>query len=205
MLPESKELLFCMQTIPFFLVDPQHRALPRISGCKLIFNISKTGHSTYPIRQITAPQRPSFSLAQQTRSEQTSLSASLSRASEMPSQSTLSSDDKNKVKSAVPVSSFKIHTATLARIYFAYPEPSRWSYGGLQGALAFVHDKQKNIFSVKMVDLAGTRGIIWEHELYEGFEYFSDRPYFQTFEGDVSQVGLCIQKYCTDFGGRRNV
>ncbi|KIM80148.1 hypothetical protein PILCRDRAFT_98005 [Piloderma croceum F 1598] len=108
----------------------------------------------------------------------------------MPSQSTLSSDEKNKVKSAVPVSSFKIHTAALARIYFAYPEPSRWSYGGLQGALAFVHDKQKNIFSMKMVDLAGTRGVIWEHELYEGFEYFSDRPYFQSFAGDECMIGV---------------
>jgi neural Wiskott-Aldrich syndrome protein len=123
----------------------------------------------------------------------------------MPSQSTLSSDDKNRVKSAVSASSFKIHTAALARIYFAYPDPSRWSYGGLQGALAFVYDKQKSIFSVKMVDLAGTRGVIWEHELYEGFEYFSDRPYFQSFAGDVSQVGLCILEYCSELGECRNV
>jgi Wiskott-Aldrich syndrome protein len=115
----------------------------------------------------------------------------------MPSQSTLSTDDKSKVKSAIPVSSYKIHTAALARIYFAYPQPSRWSYGGLQGALAFVHDKQKSVFSLKMVDLAGTRGIIWEHELYEGFEYFPDRPYFQSFAGDVSQDGfVCLGILC---------
>lgn len=37
-----------------------------------------------------------------------------------------------------------------------------------------------------MVDLVGTRGVIWEHELWERFEYFQDRPYFHSFPGDVS-------------------
>lgn len=104
----------------------------------------------------------------------------------MPSQSTLNADEKNKVKAAIPTTTNKIHTAALARIYFAHPQPSQWSYGGLQGALAFVHDKQKGFFSLKMVDLAGTRGVIWEHDLYEGFEYFQDRPFFHSFAGDVS-------------------
>lgn len=104
----------------------------------------------------------------------------------MPSQSTLSTDDKSKVKAALPQSTHKIHTAALARIYFAYPQPTQWSYGGLQGALAFVFDRNKEVFMLSMVDLAGTRGIIWEHELYEGFEYFQDRPFFHSFAGDVS-------------------
>jgi neural Wiskott-Aldrich syndrome protein len=112
------------------------------------------------------------------------------KASNMPSQTTLSIDEKTKIKSAIPVYSYKIHTAALARIYFAYPQPTQWLYGGLQGALAFVLEKDTGIFSLKMVDLAGTRGVIWEHELYEGFEYHQDRPFFHSFAGDVSQDGL---------------
>ena len=103
----------------------------------------------------------------------------------MPAQSTLSNDDKTKVKSAVNAPANKIFTAALARIYYAHPKPEEWSYAGLQGALAFVKDTQ-GVFYLKLVDLAGTRGIIWEHELYEGFEYFQDRPFFHSFSGDVS-------------------
>ena|ERR1700722_17780662 len=104
----------------------------------------------------------------------------------MPTQSTLTNDEKSKVKSAIPNTSNKILTACLARIYFAYPQPERWSYGGFQGALAFAEDRTKNGFFLRMVDLDGTRGVIWEHELYEGFEYFQDRAWFHSFAGDVS-------------------
>jgi neural Wiskott-Aldrich syndrome protein len=117
----------------------------------------------------------------------------------MPYQSAISSDDKARIKSAIPVSLNKIHTAALARIYYAYPQPTQWSYSGLQGALVFVYDKQKSAFVLTMVDLAGTRGVIWEHELYEGFEYFSDRLYFHSFAGDVSRTGLCKSDRLADF------
>ena len=103
----------------------------------------------------------------------------------MPAQSTLSNEEKTKVKAAVNSPANKIFTAALARIYYAYPKPDEWSYTGLQGALAFVKDTQ-GVFNLKLVDLSGTRGIIWEHELYEGFEYFQDRPFFHSFPGDVS-------------------
>lgn len=108
----------------------------------------------------------------------------------MPSQSALSADEKSKVKSTLANSSQKILTATVARIYFAYPQPNQWSYGGLQGALAFTLDSSKQAFMMTLVDIAGTRGVIWEHELYEGFEYNQDRPFFHSFAGDVSVV--CI-------------
>ena len=108
----------------------------------------------------------------------------------MPSPTILSHDDKVKIKSAIPVSLNKIYTAALARIYFSNLQPIRWSYGGLQGALIFAYDTQKGIFSLKMVDLAGTRGVIWEHALYEGFEYNQDGPFFHSFPGDVSQTEL---------------
>lgn len=104
----------------------------------------------------------------------------------MPAVSTLSEDDKNKVKAAIPKSSNKIQTAALARIYYAHPNPNEWSYSGLQGALALAQDTSRNAFYLRLVDLTGTRGVIWEHELYEGFEYFQDRPFFHSFAGDVS-------------------
>ena len=109
----------------------------------------------------------------------------------MPAQSTLSNDDKTKVKSAVNAPANKIFTAALARIYYAYPKPEEWSYAGLQGALAFVKDQQ-GTFHLQLVDLLGTRGIIWEHELYEGFEYFQDRPFFHSFAGDVSSLWRAV-------------
>lgn len=112
----------------------------------------------------------------------------------MPSQSALSADEKSKLKSTLANSSQKILTATLARIYFAYPQPNQWSYGGLQGALAFTHDSSKQAFMMTMVDITGTRGVIWEHELYEGFDYNQDRPFFHSFAGDVSVCAVSIHK-----------
>lgn len=71
----------------------------------------------------------------------------------MPSSSTISSSDKSKVKSALPSSSNKILTATVARIYAAHPSKSSWSYTGIEGALAFVRDTHKNSFYLRVVDL----------------------------------------------------
>ncbi|KAJ8518652.1 hypothetical protein ONZ45_g4300 [Pleurotus djamor] len=109
----------------------------------------------------------------------------------MPSQGTLTTDEKNKVRSAVdsPDSNLLL-VAALARIYYAHPTPNSWSYAGLQGALAFTLDKMKNVFVLKLVELDGTRGVVWEHELYDGFEYFQDRPYFHSFGGDDCMIGL---------------
>lgn len=103
----------------------------------------------------------------------------------MPSQSTLNSDEKARIKNVVPPSSSKIFFAALARIYYAYPQPNKWSYTGLQGALVFCKDTNTNVLQFKMVDLDGTRGVIWEHELYEGFQLNQDRAFFLSFPGDV--------------------
>lgn len=104
----------------------------------------------------------------------------------MPSQSALSAEEKSKVKSTLEKTPQKILTATPARIYFAHPQPNHWSYSGLQGALAFTHDSSKEAFMMRLVDINGSRGVIWEHELYEGFDYHQDRPFFHSFAGDVS-------------------
>lgn len=107
----------------------------------------------------------------------------------MPSKS-LTPEEKAKVTSAIPTSFNKIFVAVPARIYFAHPQRDKWSYGGLQGALAFTYDNSKDTFVLKLVDFAGTRGVIWQHELYDQFEYHKDRPFFHSFAGDVSPCRL---------------
>ena len=109
----------------------------------------------------------------------------------MPSSSTtLSTSDRNTIKSVIP-SSTKILAASLARIYFAYPDPHSWSYSGLQGALVLVADSGRGAHFFCIVDLAGTRGKLWEHEIYRDFEYNQDRPFFHTFAGDVRAAVPC--------------
>lgn len=103
----------------------------------------------------------------------------------MPSQSTLSGDEKAKVKNVVSAPSHKITYAALARIYYAHPQPNKWAYAGLQGALVFCTNNTTGTMNMKMVDLDGTRGVIWDQELYDGFEMNQDRAFFLSFEGDV--------------------
>lgn len=102
----------------------------------------------------------------------------------MPATSSLSAEEKTKVKHSVS-SSDKIFFATVARIYYAYPNPNKWSYTGIQGGLALTRDTKHNTFHFKVVDLDGTRGVIWEHELYDNLEFYQDRPYLHSFAGDV--------------------
>ena len=99
--------------------------------------------------------------------------------------STITDNDKSKIKGVVLT---KIWAATLARIYYSYPQPNKWCYTGLQGALVFTRDKSDGAYHFKLVDLEGTRGILWNHELYENFEYYSENSFFHSFEGDVSCV-----------------
>jgi hypothetical protein len=108
----------------------------------------------------------------------------------MPSSSTLSANEKNIVRSVIP-SPTKILAASLARIYFAYPDPNSWSYGGLQGALVLIADRTRGAHFLCLVDLAGTRGVLWEHEIYKGFEYNQDRVFFHSFAGDVRTAVAC--------------
>lgn len=102
----------------------------------------------------------------------------------MPVKTILSKEEKEKVKSAIPGGSNKIWTVSLARIYYAYPNPNEWSYTGLQGGLAFARDSQ-GTHQFRLVDLDGAQGVIWEHELYQDFDYFQDGPCFHSFPGDV--------------------
>jgi hypothetical protein len=112
----------------------------------------------------------------------------------MPTQSTLSSTDKSRIKSTLPTSNYKILTATLARIYYAYPSPEKWSYAGLQGGLAFVRDVKTGAHWWKLCDLQGTRGVLWECEMPLEEEYAKDRGFFHSFAGDVSALALILMQ-----------
>jgi neural Wiskott-Aldrich syndrome protein len=68
--------------------------------------------------------------------------------------SILSDDDKLTVKRTVPKPSNKIHAVAVARLYVAYPNPSRWTFTGLQGAAVLANDLVGNTLWLKLVDIS---------------------------------------------------
>ena len=105
----------------------------------------------------------------------------------------LNSTDKEKIKRALPKASNKIIDVTIARLYIAYPNPQEWQYTGLSGAAALVDDIVGNTFFLKLVDIQGHRGVIWDQELYANFEYNQDRTFFHTFEIEECLAGLLFE------------
>lgn len=67
----------------------------------------------------------------------------------------INSNDKSKIKNQLKLNShgqnYKILTATIARVFYAYPNPDSWNYTGLAGALAIV--KGDRSVSFQLVDL----------------------------------------------------
>ncbi|CAI4036479.1 hypothetical protein SMKI_15G3260 [Saccharomyces mikatae IFO 1815] len=102
----------------------------------------------------------------------------------------LNSSDKEIIKRALPKASNKIIDVAVARLYIAYPNKNDWQYTGLSGALALVDDLVGNTFFLKLVDISGHRGVIWDQELYVNFEYYQDRTFFHTFEMEECFAGL---------------
>ncbi|SCU90530.1 LADA_0F04764g1_1 [Lachancea dasiensis] len=105
----------------------------------------------------------------------------------------LNSHDKEKIKRALPKSSNKIVDVTVARLYIAYPNPQEWQYTGLSGAVALVDDIVGHTFFLKLVDIQGHRGVVWDQELYVGFDYHQDRTFFHTFELEECTAGLLFE------------
>lgn len=68
--------------------------------------------------------------------------------------SILSDDDKDTVKRFVPKQSNKIQAVAVARLYVAYPNRSKWTYSGLQGAVVLANDLVGNTYWLKMVDIS---------------------------------------------------
>ncbi|EGX90122.1 WASP-like pretein las17p [Cordyceps militaris CM01] len=105
--------------------------------------------------------------------------------------SILNEEDKETVKRFVPKQSNKIQAVAVAKLYVAYPDPTRWTYTGLQGALVLSNDLVGNTYWLKMVDIsASTRGVIWDQELFDSWSYNQDRTFFHTFELEDCLAGL---------------
>ncbi|KAK9236812.1 hypothetical protein V1525DRAFT_345257 [Lipomyces kononenkoae] len=102
----------------------------------------------------------------------------------------ITSADKEKIKRAIPKASNKVIDAAVARLYIAYPDPNAWTFTGVSGAVALVNDLTGNTFFLKIVDIIGTRGVIWDQELYVDFQYNQDRAFFHTFELEECYAGL---------------
>ncbi|KAF2430330.1 WH1-domain-containing protein [Tothia fuscella] len=105
--------------------------------------------------------------------------------------SILSEEDKQVVKRTVPKPSNKIHAVAVAKLYIAYPDRSRWTYTGLQGAIVLANDLVGHTVWLKMVDVSpANRGVIWDQEIYDTFQYNQDRVFFHTFELEECMAGL---------------
>lgn len=65
----------------------------------------------------------------------------------------MSSDERAKVKSAIPESSGKILHVTLVKIYHAHPNSTSWTDIGQEGALTLVMDEVKGGLWFRMIDL----------------------------------------------------
>ncbi|SCV00499.1 LAME_0G10132g1_1 [Lachancea meyersii CBS 8951] len=105
----------------------------------------------------------------------------------------LNANDKEKIKRALPKSSNKIVDVTVARLYVAYPNPQEWQYTGLSGAITLVDDIVGHTFFLKLVDIQGHRGVLWDQELCVGFDYHQDRTFFHTFELEECMAGLLFE------------
>ncbi|KAI6713661.1 hypothetical protein PZA11_001513 [Diplocarpon coronariae] len=103
----------------------------------------------------------------------------------------LSDDDKETVKRQIPRSVNKIHAVAVARLYIAFPNRSKWTYTGLQGAAVLANDLVGNTYWLKLVDVSPTgRGVIWDQEIYDTWSYNQDRTFFHTFETEDCLAGL---------------
>jgi neural Wiskott-Aldrich syndrome protein len=104
--------------------------------------------------------------------------------------STLTSDDKAKIKRAIPKASNKILTAAVARLYVAFPDPGQWKHTGIAGAVVLSKDNVGDTYFLKIVDVVGQGQVLWDHELWKGFEYNQDRTFFHSFESQGILIGL---------------
>ena len=123
--------------------------------------------------------------------------------------SLLSDTERDIVKRTVPKASNKIQAVAVARLYVAYPNRSRWTYTGLQGAAVLSNDLVGNTYWIKMVDISvgddglghsrtvvanslqpANRGVIWDQEIYDTFQYNQDRTFFHSFELEECMAGL---------------
>ncbi|KAK1590863.1 uncharacterized protein LY79DRAFT_686363 [Colletotrichum navitas] len=105
--------------------------------------------------------------------------------------SVISDDDKETVKRFVPKQTNKIQAVAIARLYVAYPNPAKWTNTGIQGAIVLSNDLVGNTYWLKMVDISsGNRGVIWDQEIFDNWNYNQDRTFFHSFEIEECLAGL---------------
>ncbi|KAI1392291.1 uncharacterized protein F4822DRAFT_123566 [Hypoxylon trugodes] len=105
--------------------------------------------------------------------------------------SILSEEDKETVRRVVPKQTNKIHAVAVAKLYVAYPNPAKWTYTGLQGAIVLSNDLVGNTYWLKLVDVSPAgRAVIWDQEIFENWSYNQDRTFFHTFELEDCLAGL---------------
>lgn len=75
-------------------------------------------------------------------------------------------------------------TAVVQVCFADPPNRSQWNKRHC-GVLCFIKDNIKRSYFLRVYCL-DRQSAIWEQELYSSFEYCAPRPYFHTFEGDVS-------------------
>lgn len=109
------------------------------------------------------------------------------------SSSILKDADDKKIKRVIPKASNKIIDQTVARLYIAHPHPQKWQYTGLSGAIVLVDDLVGKSFFLKLVDIEGQRGVLWDQELYVDFKYYQDRTFFHSFELENCLAGLLFE------------
>ncbi|OBZ66692.1 Wiskott-Aldrich syndrome 1 [Grifola frondosa] len=152
-----------------------------------------------PVRLSSAPSCLSFVL----------LSQALYAISTMPSPrtptSTLSSHSDDNVRRLLPAGC-KVYAKASARIYHASFGTDAWSYTGLQGVLVFGRDRttvhadkklgvgqgtsiERNRW-FRLVDTSPGKGVVWLHQIPDGFDYRSDKPFFHIFSGLSRMFGF---------------
>lgn len=99
-------------------------------------------------------------------------------------------EDKRIVRGALPSS--KIFTAAVGRLYVSLQNgDNSWKYSGLWGAVAFCKDRSKNdSFFIRIIDMEDRKGVVWEQEFYNGFDYNKDCAFFHTFVTDDYLAGI---------------
>eukprot|EP00088_Acartia_fossae_P006652 TRINITY_DN13069_c0_g1_i1.p1 TRINITY_DN13069_c0_g1~~TRINITY_DN13069_c0_g1_i1.p1 ORF type:complete len:541 (-),score=174.23 TRINITY_DN13069_c0_g1_i1:321-1943(-) len=104
--------------------------------------------------------------------------------------SSLLTSDENSMVLSMLGSRCQSLAATVVQVYCSEgPGHSyRWNKR-CTGVLSFVKDNVKRSYYIRVYDM--DHGLlVFEQEIYHQFKYKSPRPYFHTFEGDDSQVGL---------------
>ena len=105
----------------------------------------------------------------------------------MPS-ATLLPEDKPIIRSAIG-HECQIFTATIARLYLAYPNAAQWTHI-CTGAIAFLRDtRRNNAFFLRLVNMQ-SGSVVWEQELFKDFPYYQERPFFHAFQTDIYSAGL---------------